>query len=358
MKARYVFLTLLRSGLWNQPVTDFEGFPLSAEQWKELFNVALSHTVEGLLYQGVVTLPDHLLPPRSLILSWTVRIEQIEQRNRWMDKQVNKHVDFFSAHNLYPYLLKGQGVARCYEKPNVRLPGDIDWFFQNKKDYKLAREVLTEEGVAIASVPGFSTYAIWNDVEVELHRRMIDIHNPFKTKYIGQLYQSEADFAQSIHYEGYSWSLPSPLLMHVSVSIHILKHLLAYGIGLRQLCDAARVCYTHSRDLSPAKLVAVYQSFGVLKFIHVLHGVLVEYLGLPEDRLPFPRIKHPFVDTMMQDIWTAGNFGFSADSNEEKNGSRHMTNPRIWKNLLRYLPLARMEAISFPVVQFYSRFSN
>ena len=358
MKARYIFLTLLRSGLWNQPVTDFEGFPLSANQWKDLYHKALSHTVEGLLYQGVITLPDHFLPPRAMILSWTVRMEQIEQRNLWMDKQVNDQLDFFANHGLHPLLLKGQGVARCYEKPNVRLPGDIDWFFQNKQDYNLARMMLAKQGISIASVPGFSTYAIWNNAEVELHRRMIDIHNPFKAHYIQQLYEHEATLTQSVVHNGYSWSLPSPLLMHVSVSIHILKHLLAYGIGLRQLCDAARVCYTLSKNLSTARLEEVYQNFGVMKFIHVLHGVLVEYLGLPEDRLPFPRKRHPFVETMMQDIWMAGNFGFSADTNDTKEGNRTVTNPRIWKNMLRYLPFARMEAISFPVVQFYSRFSN
>lgn len=358
MKARNVFLTLLRSGLWNHPVVDFEGFPLSNNQWQDIFHMAISHTVEGLIYQGVLTLPDHHLPPRSLILSWTVRMEQIEQKNAWMDKQVSEEIDFFSTHGLHPYLLKGQGVARCYEIPGVRLPGDIDWFFQNKKEYQLARKLLTEQGVSIKTVPGFSTYAIWNNTEVELHRRMIDIHNPFKTRYTQQLYESESKLAQFVQHDGYTWTLPSSLLMHVSISVHILKHLLGYGIGLRQLCDAARVCYAHKEVLNSNKLLGVYQNFGVLKFIHVLHGVLVEYLGLPEDKLPFPRIKHPFVENMMQDIWTAGNFGFSADSNEINGSNRSASNKRVWKNMFRYLPFARMEAISFPIVQFYSRFSN
>lgn len=358
MKARSVFLKLLRSGLWNQPITDFEGFPLSANRWQDIFHIALNHTVEGLLYQGMITLPDHLLPPRSLVLSWTVRIEQIEQRNAWMDQQVNNQIDFFTNHGLHPYLLKGQGVARFYEKPGVRLPGDIDWFFQNKEEYKFARKLLIAEGVTIKSVPGFSSYAIWNNTEVELHRRMIDIHNPFKVNFIHKLYQSEAKFTQSIQHHNHTWPLPSSLLMHVSVSVHILKHLLAYGIGLRQLCDAARVCYTHKEDLNPNKLENVYEKFGVLKFIHVLHGVLVEYLGLPENKVPFPRVQYPFVDIMMQDIWSAGNFGFSADSHEAQGGNRNVINTRLWKNLFRYLPFARMEALSFPVVQFYSRFNN
>ncbi|PVH25824.1 nucleotidyltransferase family protein [Sphingobacterium corticibacter] len=358
MKARNVFLTLLRSGLWNQAVSDFEGFPLSSNQWQDVFHMALNHTVEGLLYQGMITLPDHLLPPRSLILSWTVRMEQIEQRNGWMDKQVNEQINFFSNHNLHPLLLKGQGVARCYENPSVRLPGDIDWFFQNKKEYDLARKLLTDQGVQVKSVPGFSTYAIWNDAEVELHRRMIDIHNPFKAHFTQQLYRSEANLTQSIWNNGDEWLLPSSLLMHVSVSIHILKHLLAYGIGLRQLCDAARVCYTYQEELNSDKLLTVYKRFGVLKFIHVLHGVLVQYLGLPENKLPFPLVKYSFVETMMRDVWTAGNFGFSADDSETQTGNRTVLNTRLWKNLMRYLPFARMEALSFPMVQFYSRFTN
>ena len=134
MKARKTFLVLLRSGLWNQPVTDFEGFPLSSSQWQDLFHMALNHTVEGILYQGMITLPDHLLPPRALILSWTVRIDQIEQRNHWMDQQVSDQTDFFFNHKLRPYLLKGQGVARRYDKTSVRHPGDIDWFVEYKDE--------------------------------------------------------------------------------------------------------------------------------------------------------------------------------------------------------------------------------
>ncbi len=358
MKARRVFLTLLRSGLWNSPVADFEDFPLSSKQWHDLFHIALSHTVEGLVYQGLITLPDHLLPPRSLIVSWTVRVEQIEQRNDWMDEQVSTQTHFFANHGLHPFLLKGQGVARYYDKPRVRLPGDIDWFFNNKQDYNLARKLLSDQGVSIKSVPGFSTYAIWNNTEVELHRRMIDIHNPFKLKYTKSLYKSEALISQSVRHHGVCWNLPSALLMHVSVTVHILKHLLAYGIGLRQLCDAARVCYSLKEELDSSKLSFVYQQFGMLKFVNVLHGLLVEYLGLPEDRVPIPYSKHSFAETMMQDVWEAGNFGFSADATGTSDGSRKVVDLRIWKNMVKYLPFARMEASSFPFVHFYSRFSN
>lgn len=37
--------------------------------------------------------------------------------------------------------------------------------------------------------------------------------------------------------------IPSPVLNLLLQSLHILKHALGWGIGLRQLCDMARSCY-------------------------------------------------------------------------------------------------------------------
>ncbi|MFD2598309.1 nucleotidyltransferase family protein [Sphingobacterium corticis] len=362
MKSRQVFLSLLKSGLWNSAVSDLHNFPLTDVQWQDIYIKSLNHTVEGLIYLGVTNLPSEFMPPRAILLPWIARVSKIEQRHAWMNDRVSEQLSFFRSHGLDPFLLKGQGVGRCYENPELRLAGDIDWCFPNKNDYDKAKKVLTESGLDVEATAGYSSQTIWSGAEVELHQRMIDIHNPFKDRFVKNLINAQEPIKFTADNQQIDWKLPSPLLTHVSVSIHILKHLLSYGIGLRQWCDAVRICYTFSAEINGSKLREVYRKLGVLKFINVYHGVLVNYLGLPAEYLPFPYDRHAFTDTLIHDVWEAGNFGFSLEKHvgaEAKNsGKRKEAKQRIWNSFVKYLPFAPAEALSFPLVQFYSRFNQ
>jgi len=359
-KVKKTFFVLLEAGLWNKhPMSDLD-FDLTQAQWRELFTIAMNHTVDGIVYDGLLFLPESQLPDKSLLLEWTVRVDRIERRNIWMNKLISHQLKNFEKYQLTPFLLKGQGLAQCYENPSHRICGDVDWYFYDRQMYNLVNDKLRNAGVKITNSPGYSISYVWNNCEIEHHRRIFDIHNPFKQRYLKNLESAEFPHRIEFQIDEMTALLPSPILTHVQVNAHILKHLLSFGIGLRQLCDSARVCYTYHDSVDGTRLEKIYKDLGIYKWIQLLHQLLHQFLGLPRVYLPFPLSEDLNADWMMEEIWQAGNFGFHdlrVDLEKEKTQQQRVDSlGRLTSNFTKYVPFAPMEAIFFPVMQFYSRF--
>ncbi|CDT33782.1 conserved hypothetical protein [Sphingobacterium sp. PM2-P1-29] len=146
----------------------------------------------------------------------------------------------------------------------------------------------------------------------------------------------------------------------LQVNAHILKHLISFGIGLRQLCDSARLYYTVVSQIDPDTLKKIYQGAGILGWTHLLHIILVKNLGLPKDKVPFPYPEGWNADWMMDEIWYSGNFGFHDERFKNGKISPFSIRPdgthRIWKSLRNYFKYAPQEILFFPFVRTYSKF--
>lgn len=341
-------LSLLRLGLWGKK-EELEFLPLSAAQWKELYGYALMHTVEGVIYDALQQLPANLLPPRDLMMKWTVRVDQIERHNKQMNRCIAEQLLIFGKEGIEPMILKGQGVAAYYKVPEHRVCGDVDWYFTSKEQYIKANDLFRHKGVNIKYTAGFSSEYIWRGIVVEHHQRMFDIHNPLSIGYVDGLEKDLYDQRIKQDVQGLTLNLPAPLLMVLQVNVHILKHLLSFGLGMRQLCDSARVYYEFRNEVDGQELKEIYKRLGILKWINLLHAILVKYIGLPVQYLPFELPRNVNADWMMEDIWRSGNFGFY-------DSGREQAPKRIWSNMKKYIKYAPMEAISFPLMQTYSKF--
>lgn len=350
------FFTLLRAGLWQRSIDDISCFPLSTAEWYDLFKMSIHQTVEGIIFDGLQQMALNFSPPQDLFITWLVRVEKIAQRNSLMNKAIGQQYALFKIQGLQPLLLKGQGLALCYTNPKRRSCGDIDWYFSGKNAFTQASRCVENFGIKVSPNPGFSSCYLWEGFEVDLHQRMFDIHNPFKQQFLKSIQKSEVNRRLYFDIAEIGIQLPSALEQVLQVNAHILKHLLSYGIGIRQLGDAART-YTYYKDeIDGSALQSIYRELGILDWIDLLHDILVKFIGLSEADLPFGSNKTISADWMMRDICQAGNFGFHDIRYQDlqSKGRTHATQ-RIWRNFLKYFPHAPMEALSFPFVQFYSK---
>lgn len=353
-KLHKVFFTLLCAGLWERiPSEDY--FPINESEWEQIYRIACMQTVEGIVYDGLIRLPVDKLPSTLLLVKWTVRIDYIERKNREMNRIINELEELFTQNNLNPCLMKGQGVAACYVNPLHRVCGDIDWYF-TYTDFKKANKLISDRGICIKNEAGFSVSYIWKGVAIEHHYRMFDLHNPLLQGYSKQLVVEEDGKSGFICLEGRNIKIPSPLLMHVQVNAHILKHMLAFGIGLRQLCDSARICYMR-HNINRDKLEEIYCRAGIFRWIQLLNNVMVKDLDMPSECLPFSLDEGEKADWMMEDILCSGNFGFY-DKRWNTKSKPWIKREKAWKQvgrrLYRYAPYAFSEAFWFPVMQLYS----
>lgn len=359
-KIKRVLLLLLRTGLWKT-ADACDICTLAPAQWLTLYRYAQKHTIEGLVFDGLCRLPAALRPPRELMLKWTVRVDQIERHNTRMAACIKAQQAIFHAQGIYPVLLKGHGVAACYDIPGHRISGDVDWYFEREKDYCRANELIRQHGIALSYTAGLSTEYLWQGIVVEHHKRMFDIHNPFSFPYLDRLQKQFHDTKVIREIQGNILTLPAPVLMMLQVNAHILKHLMSFGVGIRQLCDAARVYHSFQSAIDGQQLRQIYQRLGILNWIHLLHAVLIKYIGLLPQSLPFELPQDINAEWMMEEIWLSGNFGFydvryEADTRAAVTG-RNQASHRISSNVRKYFQYAPMEAICFPLVQFISKFA-
>ena len=355
------FFALLQAGLWSRN-PEGDCFPASPEVWEQIYKLAYKQTVEGIVFDGIMRLPECYFPPRDLLLKWVIEINSIEERNNRMNKTAGELYEFFTKHGITAFLMKGQGVASYYDNPLHRVCGDIDWGFPDKENFDQANRLIEKNRIKIEVQAGFSACYTWRGFLVEQHLHLLDVSNPFLSNYLRRVQQQEFTHSVYLDTHGRKIRLPSPMLTHLSINAHILRHLLAFGISLRQLCDSARVCYAYHHKPEAELLKEIYGKLGIYRWILLLNNLLVNYLGMPEEYLLFPLALQQKADWMMKDILQGGNFGFYGGPFSKETDEPQIKRKHVWLHLLvrfgRYVRYAPWEACWFPVMQTYSRIKN
>ncbi|MDR0892645.1 MAG: nucleotidyltransferase family protein [Mediterranea sp.] len=306
---KQAFLSLLRAGLWGT-APDIQCFPLTNEEWDALHAQAHRQTVVGIVYDGVLQLPEELLPSTHLLIRWTAEIDGLERTNRRMNQDIASLFHWITENGMTPWLLKGQGVAACYEQPLHRQCGDIDIYFPHKEELIKVNHLLRERGVKVQPHANAGGVYRGGEFVVEQHIQLADIYNPSLSDYLQWLNQLEARNATQWEVEGQTVLLPSPILTHLISTAHIFKHAMVFGIGFRQLCDAARISYHYHDRIDSRLLEDVYRRTGILRWATSLYGVQTKVLGLPEKYLPFPLSQNDNGCSWLDNVWKGGNFGF------------------------------------------------
>ena len=351
------FFTLLKAGLWNTK-PDLSYFPLNDQDWERLYSSARMQTVEAIVYDGVMQLPDELLPPQLLLMRWTVQVDYIEHRNKQMNACMEELADSFSEQHIEFFLLKGQGVSACYDVPLHRVSGDIDWFFPTASDFNRACRLIDSKGIRMVRQTRFSIAYKWKGVLVEHHKYMLDIHNPLVASFLKNIQESEQRNAVFLRMKGKHIQMPSPLLNHLCVNAHILKHLFMFGIGLRQICDSARLCKAYCGRVDGKKLKKAYQKAGLYSWMQQFNHLLVTDLGMPVSYLPFPLDARNNSRWILQEVLEGGNFGFYSEHTAFKWG--HGWRKRLYGlfHLVKYMRYVPLEVFSYLGVLIYSRIKN
>lgn len=161
-----VFFNLLKAGIWELDVELQQDGDIDFTQ---IFQLAEEQSVVGIVAAGIEHVVD-VKPEKEEVLKFIGRTVQIEHRNRAMNEFVAELIKNLRKQNIYALLVKGQGVAQCYERPLWRTSGDIDLLlngadYEHAKDYLLPKADQAETELVLFKHYGM-TIKGW---EVELH---------------------------------------------------------------------------------------------------------------------------------------------------------------------------------------------
>lgn len=309
------FLALVRAGLWE---TDIQLSHFNCIDFSQVLKLAEEQSVVGLVAAGLEHVTDVKLP-RELSLQFVGQALQLEQRNLAMNKYIAEIINKLRAADIYTLLVKGQGIAQCYERPHWRASGDVD-FYLSEDNYIKAREFFR------AQVNGF----IPNNensrrIEMRLGSWVVELHANQRITLSAKVNNVLDEVHRDLFYGGNvrSWVnngttifLPSPDNDVLIVFTHYLNHFYKGGLGVRQICDWCRLLWTYRETLNCRLLDLRLRKMALLSEWKAFGAFAVDYLGMPTDALPFYDSSDKWkrkADRIKTFLIKSGNFGNNRD---------------------------------------------
>lgn len=308
------FFALIRAGLWEKEcrLLDFGEIDFSA-----VLQLAEEQSVVGLVAAGL----DHVVdvkPPKPEVLQFFGRTMRVEQHNSAMNHFIAAIVEKLKKAGISSYLIKGQGVARCYECPQWRACGDVD-FLLDTANYEKAKAFLTP----IAS-------GIEPERERDKHLGMtignwvVELHGTLYCGLSKRVDRELDDMQNEVCEKGAfrTWKngeteirLPSVENDAVYIFTHILNHFYMGGVGLRQICDWSRLLWTYRNEIDRQQIESRLRRMRLMSEWRAFGAMTVDYLGMPDDAMPLycPRYISKG-KRVMKFVMQVGNFGHSRDN--------------------------------------------
>lgn len=292
MQNKEAFLASVRAGLWEECVS-VSGERL-AVSGTDVLRMAEEQSVVGLVAAGVEKFTVYGLPFTEK-LKLLGKCQLIERQNEAMNRFVAELVSKMKSEGIKVVLVKGQGVAQCYERPQWRSAGDIDLLLDNE-NYNKAKAFLSpfSEKSVVEDVGKKHLSAQIKGFTIELHGRM-----PFALSRRADRVVDEvvADTLLKVNDERLAvrvWKngdtevyLPNADNDVILVFTHFLHHFFIEGVGLKQMCDWCRLLWKFRDELDKELLGKRLREMGLMSEWKVIASLAVNRLGMPQEAMPF-----------------------------------------------------------------------
>ena len=315
------FFELLKAGLWSEinPSIRIDG----ATDWKGVYQLAQEQSIQGFVLRGIEGLRAkgiELSVPKVLLLQWIGEVQVIEQRNKAMNVYIAELIEEMRSQGIYTLLVKGQGLAQCYNRPNWRLSGDVDLLL-SKDNYEKAKAFILPKGVLTEPEEAGKKH-----LAMQVGQWAVELHGTLRVGLSARVDRMLDKVQYEIFYGGRvrSWMngktqvfLPAANEDVVYVFAHILQHFYKGGIGLRQICDWCRLLYTY-RDLLNYKLLEQrLKRAGLMSEWKAFYNLASRYLGMPDfgsGLMVHDSRYDKKADKICEFILEVGNFGHNRDN--------------------------------------------
>ena len=319
------FIELLRAGLWGEKADEslFRG----GVDWKEILKTARQQTVQGVVCDSIETLPAELWPPKEVLHRLMMDRTKNVQMHGLLNKIVRDVVTELNSNEVPSILLKGQGVAQNYRRPESRSCGDIDLYVGMNNFHKAGEIIgrMTDEEAGTESDHHIQLH--FKGVEIELHKKAdympgVSMNRDLQSWTVESL---DKNFGtprlRTWDNSGTAVQLAPATFDAFFILHHAVRHMTTGGIGFRQLCDWTMYLHKHHTQIDTSllkeklerfRMTSVWQEFGILA---------VNILGLPAEELPLaPASMHSAkTEKLLRQIFISGNFGH-ADEKRKKSG--------------------------------------
>ena len=291
-------LDLLSSAMFQKP------FCADSEvDWKAVFDECKAQSVISLAFSA---LPKSEVP-QKIYAHWKALVNE--------NLAVNSKISY--AHTMLnellnqakiPYvILKGCASAEYYDDPLLRTMGDVD-FLVSEDEIKQVDKLLKNQGFVFNNSFHEIERAYEKDgVILELHWSITGIPGGKTGEMLESFFNDIFDKSELKHFDLAEYYSPSPFHHGLVMLLHVARHMITGGIGLRHFCDWAVFVDKVGKDFVPLfedKLKQV----GLWRFAQIMTQFCTQYLGLPQ-QIWADIAEKQLLDQLKDDIFASGNFG-------------------------------------------------
>ncbi len=365
--SEYAFLELVKAGLWVKKPQLLSCKELNFE---EIYRLAIEQSVVGLVAAGIEQYEDgckkdntRSIIPQDVKFAFIGQTMQLEQRNRAMNRFIAWLLSELRTEGIDALLVKGQGVAQCYEIPLWRASGDVDLLL-NADNYEKAKYVLCPiaEKVEEENHNNLHQGMIIKGFEVELHVRMPFLLSECVDKEIDSVIEESINGGKEIRIvNGNAVLIPTADRHVILVFTHFLHHFFIEGVGLRQICDWCRMLWIHKDTLNYELLELWIQRMGLKTEWRTFAALAVNTLGMPLEAMPFyEKAKYDKKALrVLKRIMKTGNMGHNNDlSYRVKNKGIVYYFISLWRRLVEFIsfiPIFPVDAPRFFVSYLFNK---
>ena len=309
------FLALAKAGLWEKEV---RLLPFEGVDFAQVNRLAFEQSVAGLVAAGLEHVQDVKIP-KDVALSIAGVTLQLEHRNMAMNEFVTRLMQQLRDAGVNALLVKGQGIAQCYERPLWRSAGDVDLLLDDE-NYTKAVEYLS--GIA-QETECEDVYRKHRAFEIDSWE--VECHGTLRNELWRRLDKGIDAVQADTFANGWVrvWQngdtdvyIPAADNDVVFVFCHILQHFYRNGVGLRQICDWCRLLWKFRDSLDHELLLRRLRSMGVLGEWRAFAALAVDYLGMPVEAMPLycdARRWRRKAARILKLVFRTGNMGHNQD---------------------------------------------
>lgn len=302
------FFELIQITLGNRE--SFSEIP-SEKEWAQLYLLATKQSLTSVLLEGLekVSATNRTMK-QSLLLEWIGVQQMTVSSNRVHNERSKELYEIFKKGGYRSCVLKGQGTALYYDKPENRQCGDIDIWVEGDRDKILT--FVGEKGYHVGHVDiKHSDIDFFDDVPVEVHFMPSWMYCPSTNKRLQGFFEMKAD-SQFVNFDervGFAHTATGFDLVYSMV--HIYRHIFSEGIGLRQLVDYYFILQ-RSTEEQRIDAFGILRSLKMKSFVGGVMWILMECFGMNTKYLLCP-VNERHGKFLLLEIMTAGSFGHFDD---------------------------------------------
>lgn len=291
-------LNLLSSAMFQKPFCADKDV-----EWKAVFEECKAQSVISLAFSS---LPKNEVP-QNVYAHWKALVNE--------NLAVNSKISY--AHTMLngllnqakiPYvILKGCASAEYYDDPLLRTMGDVD-FYVPPAYFEKADKLLLKNGFKSNEIDHeYEKAYTKDDVIFELHNTVNGVPGGKVGIKIRRYFDDVFDKSELKHFDLAEYYSPSPFHHGLVMLLHVARHMVTGGIGLRHFCDWA-VFVDKVGDDFAQMFENTLKQVGLWRFAQIMTQFCIAYLGLKPQAWT-ENIDKNLLYALKNDIFAGGNFG-------------------------------------------------